>query len=225
MIRGTGIDSTVKLYLKGNGADASTNFFDDSQSHNTITANGNAQISTAQSKFGGSSLYFDGDGDYFTVPGSLDFSFGLGMFYIGMWVYPTEIKLTRPIICSVINSTHLWVLRWGNTSENNLHFMIYNGGAVVNMEGAHGIIANTWNYISVMRGVGGVANNWGIYVNGSLVVSTTDADGFMDFTTTQVQIGADIGNNNYYYSGYIDDLQIIKGHIIDGTRVPTRQRG
>ena len=52
------------LLLHGDGTNGSTTFKDDSINNHTITAYGNAQISTAQSKFGGSSIYFDGNGDY-----------------------------------------------------------------------------------------------------------------------------------------------------------------
>jgi len=38
----------------------------------TVTAYGNAQIDTAQSKFGGASGLFDGDGDYLSTPDSAD---------------------------------------------------------------------------------------------------------------------------------------------------------
>jgi len=44
-----------------NGADASTSFPDEKP--NTWTANGNVQVDTAQSVFGGASGLFDGNGD------------------------------------------------------------------------------------------------------------------------------------------------------------------
>ena len=54
----------VSLYLKMNGANGSTSFLDSSRFGHTVTANGNAQVSTAQSKFGGASAAFDGNGDF-----------------------------------------------------------------------------------------------------------------------------------------------------------------
>lgn len=44
------------------GADAATTFTDSETTPKTVTANGNAQIDTAQSKFGGASALFDGTG-------------------------------------------------------------------------------------------------------------------------------------------------------------------
>jgi len=56
------------LLVPFNGANNSTVFTDYSFNPKTLTAVGNAKIVTAQSKFGGSSGYFDGGGDYLTTP-------------------------------------------------------------------------------------------------------------------------------------------------------------
>ncbi|SVD27381.1 uncharacterized protein METZ01_LOCUS380235, partial [marine metagenome] len=50
----------TKLLLPFDGANAATTTSDLSNRNATVTFNGNASISTAQSKFGGSSLYLDG---------------------------------------------------------------------------------------------------------------------------------------------------------------------
>ena len=81
-----GIDAFTKLCLHCDGADASTTFTDSSPSAHTVTANGNAQIDTAQSKFGGASALFDGTGDYLLLDGSADFAFGASDFVIDFWV-------------------------------------------------------------------------------------------------------------------------------------------
>ncbi|MEL0120796.1 MAG: LamG domain-containing protein, partial [Opitutae bacterium] len=55
----TGADQyfySTSLLLKGDGTNGSTTIVDSSPSPKTVTAVGNAQISTAQSKFGGSSI-------------------------------------------------------------------------------------------------------------------------------------------------------------------------
>ncbi|NDD68140.1 MAG: hypothetical protein EBZ29_01750, partial [Synechococcaceae bacterium WB9_4xC_028] len=48
--------SNVSLLLNGNGTNGSTAFADSSSYSHTVTPVGNAQISTAQSKFGGASM-------------------------------------------------------------------------------------------------------------------------------------------------------------------------
>lgn len=59
---GFAFDRTQGVLLNFDGADGSTSMIDGFG--NTWTAGGNAQIDTAQSKFGGSSLLLDGTGDF-----------------------------------------------------------------------------------------------------------------------------------------------------------------
>lgn len=81
-----GIDSYTVLMLHCNGTDASTTFTDSSTAAHSMTANGNAQVDTAQSKFGGASLLLDGSGDSVTSTDSADWDFGTGDFTIDFWV-------------------------------------------------------------------------------------------------------------------------------------------
>ena len=66
----------VSLLLYGDGTNGNTSIVDSSSNNHAITVNGDAQISTTQSKFGGSSLYFDGSGDYLATPVSDTLSLG-----------------------------------------------------------------------------------------------------------------------------------------------------
>ena len=68
------------LGLHCNGTNGSTTFTD--VKGNTVTANGNAQISTAQyPALTGktASALFDGAGDYLSIPDSADWDFGWGI--------------------------------------------------------------------------------------------------------------------------------------------------
>jgi hypothetical protein len=82
----SGIDAFTKLCLHCDGADTSTTFTDSSPSAHTVAPNGNAQIDTAQSKFGDASALFDGTGDYLLLDGSADFAFGTVDFVVDFWL-------------------------------------------------------------------------------------------------------------------------------------------
>jgi hypothetical protein len=77
--------SNVSLLLHGDGTNGSTTIVDSSASPKTLTAFGNAQISTAQSKFGGSSIAFDGTGDYLSISSSNDLTLGTSDFTLETW--------------------------------------------------------------------------------------------------------------------------------------------
>lgn len=72
--------ASVVSLLHFDGADASTTFTD--VTGKVWTASGNAQIDTAQSKFGGASGLMDGTGDYIDCTGGTDFTFGTGDFTV-----------------------------------------------------------------------------------------------------------------------------------------------
>lgn len=74
------------MLLHFNGSNASTTFTDEYGT--PITANGNAKVSTGQSKFGGASGLFDGTGDYLSFTRTLNLSKSTG-FTIDCWVYIT----------------------------------------------------------------------------------------------------------------------------------------
>ena len=65
--------ASVALLLHCDGSNGSTTFTDSSPTPKTVTAYGNAQISTARSQFGGASALFDGSGDYLLVGAAADF--------------------------------------------------------------------------------------------------------------------------------------------------------
>ena len=60
--------SKVAALLPFDGTNGATSTTDSSNSNHTVTFGGGAEISTAQSKFGGSSLSLDGNGDYVELP-------------------------------------------------------------------------------------------------------------------------------------------------------------
>ena len=84
--------ASVSLLLYGNGTNGSTTITDNSPSPKTVTAVGNAQISTAQSKFGGASIAFDGTGDFITVPDSSAFVLGLSNepYTVEFWFFRNQ---------------------------------------------------------------------------------------------------------------------------------------
>ena len=77
-------DSYTKLLIHSDDANDGTSIVDSSSSPHTLTRNG-ALHKTAYSKFGGSSLFFDGSNDSLTTTTS--FTFGTGDFTVDYWTY------------------------------------------------------------------------------------------------------------------------------------------
>ena len=103
------------------GTDGSTTFTDAIGTH-TVTAVGNAQIDTAQYKFGGASGLFDGTGDYLTIPDHADFNFGAGDFTIDFWVRFNAINTAQAFISQTEDANNQWVFRIDATNTVEIYF-------------------------------------------------------------------------------------------------------
>jgi PKD repeat protein len=97
-----GIDQYTKLMLHFDGPNGSKTFTDSEITPKTVTGHGNAQISTAYSKFGGASL--NPSGSYLSVPASPDWNFS-GDFTIDFWWYHTG-GSNNPIISIGASGTY-----------------------------------------------------------------------------------------------------------------------
>ena len=190
--------ANVSLLLHGDGTNGSTNILDSSLSSKTVTAFGNAQISTAQSKFGGASIAFDGSGDSLSSPSSVDFDFGLDDFTLELWVRFNGVGFQQ-IIAS---RYQIW------TSAVQF-YLILNSASKINCWMGNGVplafsststfAANTWYHIAITR----FSNTTRLFVNGQQEASSSVT---ASLTSTQPLV---IGGGSL--NGYIDDFRITKG--------------
>ena len=141
--------SSVSLLLHMDGTNGSTLFVDSSQSPKSVTASGNAQISTTQSKFSGSSGLFDGSGDYLSIPFTSGggFDFGTSNFTVEFFTRVSELKRCDFYVCAPsTGATSIYI--YYDPSVDELGF----GGQFGNVyytarftnSGAGAILLNNW---------------------------------------------------------------------------------
>ena len=166
----------------------------------TITANGNAQVSTAQNKFGGASALFDGTGDYLSVATSTDFGFGTGDFTIEGWFYKTsatsqwifDTRTTTPQVSVAVQSQGSGTIR-----------LLVSGSFVVTSSNSH--TNNAWNHLAISR-ASGVTR---LFING--VVSTNTYSDTNNYGATKPLIIGAQYNGTTAFAGYIDEFRVTKG--------------
>lgn len=193
------VPPSTSLLLNFNGTNGSTTFTDSSPNGLTVTANGNAQISTAQSKFGGASGYFDGAGDYLTLEDNADFGFGTGDFTIEYWHYPIQNSGSEVIVDLRPGDVGEWLVLG---KSGNGEARCYDGGTV-RVGGSMNL--NAWNHVAWCRASG--ENT--LYLNGVAVIQFTNGGDVGSSRGLTVGSNADPQYENAY--GYIDDLRITKG--------------
>ena len=195
--------SSVVLFLKGNGTNGSTNIIDRSPTPKTISVFGTAQISTAQSKYGGSSLYFDGTNNCFVgTPVDSIYTLGPDNFTLEMWVYPFSAS-PNGIMAWNANAT-MPSLATLNPVYSNFSgaFSFWRQNATVT--GLQQLTINTWQHHALVRS----GNNFKWFLNGALTVSFSSSE---SFTGERIVIGTN-GVNGFlsFAQFYLSHLRLTK---------------
>lgn len=164
---------------------------------------GNAQVSTTQAKFGTTSMYFDGTGDWLTIIDKPELRFGTGDFTIEGWVYLTATGVAYGLV-SKGTSTTGWSVNV--TSGNKLQFSYTSS----NLTGATSLASGTWYYFAVVRS-GTASGNLKVWLNGSTDATSAGAvnDGFNQ--TSTMYVGAD-RVAGAVLNGYLQDVRITNGY-------------
>ena len=185
-----------------------TGLRDVSSRNRNPAAYGNVAISTAQSKYYGSSAYFDGSDDYLSIDVGISTStsdFVLGPsgsdFTIEMYLYATS-SANGGIISTYSNwnTSAGYLNRWALIfSENNIQWYNSAGGVGI----GESAILNQWVHYAICRSGSTIT----MYRNGiSIGTQTTN----QNYTSIDPLVTGYI-NGWGYYQGYIQDLRIYKG--------------
>jgi hypothetical protein len=171
---------------------------------NTITTNGNAQVSTAQSQFGGASALFDGTGDYLTIPGSSNFDFGTGNWTIEMWFR----RISGGAIDIIVGNRSTGFVS-GNfafyTYSSSIEFD-YRNALVSNNTLTTSISNDTWFHFAIVRN----GTSYTLYKDGvSAQTKTIDAAETFGSSSINLSIGCNTAGT-FPLNGYIDELRISK---------------
>jgi hypothetical protein len=183
----------------------------DATSKNVLETVGNAQISTAQSKFGGSSIAFDGTGDYLITPYLPLFDMWRGDLTVEGWFY----------FNSLSNVPHLFQFAEPNVSSSEFRVTIYVQSSVAKMytqvgsTGADRITGTTtlstgqWYHIALTKS-GSTFTLWVNGVSQGTSTTTTYPSGVNERFTVGWQ--SQSGGANDYLNGYVDDVRITRGY-------------
>jgi hypothetical protein len=154
-----------------------------------FTADGTAQLSTAQAKFGSASLLLDGTDDFVTSDENIDLS--SGDFTVDMWIRPTSVTGYKGLWQSGTSSL-LNVYLIGDQVQGTV------AGSTTLFLSSTRISANVWTMISVER----EGNVHRLYINGVLEQSSSTANRPDDGVFA-------IGKNGFGdFNGYIDELRL-----------------
>jgi len=196
----TALDSYTKLLVHGDGIADSTG--------KTVTANGNAAVTTTQYKFAdpGRSIDFDGTTDYLSLADSADWDFGTGTWSIDFWVrFDTVASCTLVDNGGSLIGVKVTYLNSGAVTPSGkaLKTFVVNTGFEIEWQPS----SATWYHIEVTRS----GDTLYQFISGT-VGTTGDVTG-KDVTSLLlgVTVGADNTTGLNCIDGQMAEVQISKG--------------
>lgn len=191
----SGTQASILLHFDGD--DESTSFVDSSENSWTVTGGEGTIITTAESKFGGSSLLTD----YGPVTIAADESLDLGSddWTIELFHYQTG---GAYVLAAQWESGNAWFL-----SHNALYI---NGGGGLSWATPD---FDVWHHVAIVR-KGDLLSG---YVDG-VMVSSTEFTVAVNASSGDIGIGG--GGGQPGISGYVDDFRLTKLAVYDGDFVP-----
>lgn len=199
----------ISYLLVGNGTNGTTTNIKDSSTNN-LTTNivGNTSISTAQNKFGSGSVYFDGAGDYLTIPANNNLVLPSD-FTIEGWFYKTEALTTYDSIF-----TTRATVSWQTDNFNDslvLNFGGYHGlgSGYVAFSSGYTMPVNAWTHFAIVRN----GTTIRFFFDGILKHSLTWAYtvGNINYSWGIGLFDSEGGPPRFFFKGYIYDFRISKG--------------
>lgn len=189
----------------------------DSSIKNDLGTGGNAQVNTTIKKYGISSIYFDGTGDYIGTSPSRDLEFGSGDFTLECWFYPLSTArgglyhgsagadYSLGIDFNSVGSQKIGIWASSNGSSWNLINADPGGNGI----GTTTVSLNAWSHIAFVRS----GTTWMLFVNGNRDLNLTGISGSVVSRPANGKVvGGWFNLSSLPLHGYISDFRATKGY-------------
>lgn len=203
--------SALKLLLHFDGADAATGIIDD-KGH-TFTAAGNAQLDTAQAKFGNSSLLLDGTGDWVSVADSADFNLGAGDFTIDFWFNCNAAGGTTESLagqCDAAGAATSTSFRIQRNTSNVINAFVCSGSTFFTVTGTTQFTSSVntgWHHVALVRN----GSDLKLFIDGTQEGSTTAIAATVNDSASELRVGMDHAGTADPWTGWIDEFRMHVG--------------
>jgi hypothetical protein len=193
------------VFLAGyEGADGATSYSEEKNSR-AATFFGNAQLDTAQKKFGVSSLLLDGSGDYLTYADHADWTPG-ATFTLEGWVRFNSVSGDQAFMSQwdgITGNASWW---FALTGGSNLSYMAYNGG--FNETSASWTPSTGVQYHVAVDRDG--SNKVRVYADGVMKGSMT-LTGTVQGSSNPMSVGRIDHPFPFYLNGWLDEWRYTQG--------------
>ena len=174
----------------------------DSAAKNDLETAGNLQVSTTQAKFGTTSMYFDGSGDYGLIRDTPLNTFGTSDFTIEAWVNTSQ-NSSEFVIIDFRDGNGLFPLI-AHDSTNGVFYYLNSGYRIISSTVLN---TGTWYHIAVSRS----GSSTKMFINGTQVGSTYTDSSSLLCGAMRPALGINgVGLSSLAMTGYLDELRITR---------------
>lgn len=206
-VPGDPVDFDTKLLIESDTVDDSTVFFDSSNFDLTINPQGSVHHEADQSKFGATSIYFNGSTDYLTVDDDAVLQIGSSDFTFDFWIYPTTVDAGDRIIekGNYADSSRAIDITFTSDRKINVWSSPDGGTDSERLSGTIVLSLSTWTHVAIVK----ASSTWYLFINGTLDEQQTHAVNVYAAAGKPLNIGAYHGGGNKI-TGYIDEFRFSK---------------
>ncbi|MFH1790380.1 MAG: LamG-like jellyroll fold domain-containing protein, partial [Candidatus Omnitrophota bacterium] len=201
----TSPDEELSLLLHLNSAGNARAASDSSALGNTVSFYGDARLDTANTKFGSSSIAFDGSGDYALVSDSNAFDFGAGDFTIDFWINFDELPTSDQMYLfdHYGGSGNDWAL-FAKYAEGSFAMQFESLGTPISFNRPFTSLAkNKWYHFALVRNGGA----WRMFCDGKQMGSDYVESAAVGNYNGPLHIG-EKGYHGKYFKGKLDEIRI-----------------
>lgn len=196
----------VKALLHCDGTDGST-VFTDAAGH-TFSANGNAQMDTAQQRFGSAGMLLDGSGDFVSSAPHADWNFGALDWTVEAFIR-TSAASDQAIHSTDYGAYDLSCLLYVRSNGKLEAVISHNGTTLASGIGATTVNDGAWHHVALAK-TGATAR---IFVDGALDATITlNSATVYRHASADLQIGRRHSSQSLSFNGHIDEYRLTIGH-------------
>lgn len=205
---------TLLYLLNWDSGNGSTTFVDESTYAHAFTGNGGVACSSAQTKFGPSSISLDGSTQWLTTPHSTEWDCSTTHFTHGGWFYALSNANDFNCFINKDGVGSAWSFCVYITSGGKLGGYVGEGTGAINalvVTGTTTVTLNAWHHYEFVKvDTGSGTRTVYLFLDGNLEATGTFS-GWSNTTFQPCHIGRQGGAGRWFH-GYLDNMYGVKGY-------------
>jgi len=200
------IDRYTQVLIVSDYLDSSTIIQNSARKDKEVTISGAIHHDTTQAKIGQSSMYFDSNDDYLSIPGTAK-NQTTGPFTVDFWMWTADTGASAVFDFRASGTTHLYM---DHTSTSEIQYCI-GGSTCVKIAPTGGVSDSAWHHVAICRD----STTWYFFWDG--VAQTTPTTGSLTANlttdicgTTALRLGENYPSSAGY-KDYIDEFRLSVG--------------